>query len=72
MLTNLPEKQELQEEIVKACQTLLKKKEKRLSFPIKQLSKDDLNSSDKSENLSLHDENDTSLEEGTQSQVYFR
>ena len=57
MLTNLPEKQELQEEeIPKACRKLPKKEEKRLSSPIKQLSKNDLDNSNKSENLFLHDE----------------
>ena len=42
-----------------------KKKKKRLSSPIKQLSKDALDNSNKSENVFLHDES-----EDTQPQVF--
>ena len=66
----MPEKQEIQEDTAKAYRKLLMKKEKRLSFPIKQLSKGDLDSSNKSENLLLNDESDTSMEKYTQPQVF--
>ena len=71
MLTNLPENQALQEkDIAKAYRKLPKKREKRLLFPVKQLSKDDLDSSDKSEKLSLHDESNTRVEKDTCLQVF--
>ena len=72
MLTYSLEKQELQEEqIAKTCRKLPGKNEKRLSFPIKQLSKDDLDRSDKSEELLIHDECEISMEEDTQFQVFY-
>ena len=46
------------------------KEERKDSSPIKQLSKDDLDSSDKPENLFLHDEIDVFIEEDTQRQVF--
>ena len=71
MLSNSPEKQALQEEeIAKTCRKLPKKWGKRLSFPKKQLYKDNLYSSDKSEKLSVHDESDMSMEEDTDPQVF--
>ena len=47
---------------------IAKEEKKRLSFRIKQFSDDDLVSSDKSENLFLHDESDISIKENTQPQ----
>ena len=46
------------------------KEERKDSSPIKQLSKDDWDSIDKSENLFFHDESDISIEEDTQLQVF--
>ena len=48
---------------------IAKKKGKRVPFQAKQLSKDDLDSNDNSENLSFHDENDVVMEEDMHSQV---
>ena len=47
VLTSSPEKQELEKDIAKAYWKLPKKKEKTLSFPIKRLSKGDLDSKDR-------------------------
>ena len=66
-----PENQELQEEeIAKAYRKLRKKKEKKLSSPVKQFSKNDLDSSNKSEYFLLHDESDVSIEEDIQPEVF--
>lgn len=70
VLTDTPEKQALQEEEnSRAFRKLPKKKGKRLNFSTTKPLDDDIDSSDKSETMSLHDESDSSMEENADLQT---